>query len=306
MHISIVSPIYRAELIIPTLLQRIEQSLSSFTDNYEIILVDDGSPDDSWQVIEKFAAMNPRVVGVKLSRNFGQHPAIMAGLAHSNGDWVVVMDCDLQDQPEEIEGLYKKALEGYDLVLARRGNRKDSFLKRTTSKLFSVVLNYLSEVRLHEGVANFGIYSKKTIENILLIGDYVKSFPLFTYFVGFKSIIIDVEHAQRDSGKSNYSFSKLFTLAFSTIIAYSNKPLKLFVRLGITISLISFLIGIYYLWRSIEGKVTVSGYASIIVSLFFLSGVIISAIGIVGVYLGRVFEQTKNRPVYIVDRLLNR
>ena len=148
---------------------------------------------------------------------------------------------------------------------------------------------------------NFGIYNKTVINEVLKMGDYNKSLPLFVYFVGFERTAIEVEHAERESGKSNYTISKLLELAFNSIIAYSNKPLKLFVKLGLCISLLSFLIGIYYFILFLRGEIIVMGYASIIVSLFFLSGVMISIMGFVGVYIGKNFEQSKNRPAYIFD-----
>ncbi|MBW6491202.1 MAG: glycosyltransferase family 2 protein [Lentimicrobium sp.] len=136
-HISVVSPVYRAEKIIPELVERIKNAVSKITDDFEIILVEDGGPDKSWEVIESLASINPRVKGIKLSRNFGQHYAITAGLDHATGDWVIVMDCDLQDVPEEIEKLYHKAQEGFDVVLAKRWERKDNYLKRAFSGFFT-------------------------------------------------------------------------------------------------------------------------------------------------------------------------
>jgi len=167
MMLSIVSPVYQAEKIIPLLVDRIEKSVSKISTDYEIILVEDGGPDNSWEVIEAIAAINPKINGIKLSRNFGQHPAIMAGLSQAKGEWVVVMDCDLQDQPEEIEKLYAKALEGFDIVLAKRRDRKDSFFKKMTSSFFSKIYGYFTDTEYDNEVANFGIYNKKVIQSIL-------------------------------------------------------------------------------------------------------------------------------------------
>jgi dolichol-phosphate mannosyltransferase len=304
MRLSIVSPVYKAEKIIPILVERIEKSVGKITADYEIILVEDGGPDHSWSVIEALAQNNPKIKGVKLSRNFGQHPAIMAGLSQVKGEWVVVMDCDLQDQPEEIEKLYAKALEGYDVVFAKRNNRQDGFFKKKFSKLFSVIFNYLAETKFDNEIANFGIYNSKVIDSVLSIGDYIKSFPLFVYFTGFKSTAIIVEHAARESGTTSYTFSKLISLAFNTIISYSNKPLKIFVKFGMLISLLSILGGIVNLVLYFEGKIKVSGYSSLIISIWFLSGILITVVGVVGIYVGKVFEQTKNRPPFIIDKIV--
>lgn len=304
-HLSIVSPVYRAENIVGKLVDEIRKVMHEMDVTYEIILVDDRSPDRSWEKMQALSAQFPEVKSVRLSRNFGQHPAIMAGLSQATGEWIIVMDCDLQDQPKEIKKLYAKTHEGFEVVMAARTNRQDSFFKKFTSKAFSKFFNYLSDIKVNHEVANFGIYHKRVIESVLSVGDYVKSFPLFVYFVGYQSTAIPIEHAGRDSGKSNYTFTKLLNLAFNSIIAYSNKPLRLFIMLGVCISGFSFVLAIYYLFIAFEGKVAVPGYASIIVSLYFLSGVIICAIGIVGVYLGRAFEQTKGRPAFIIDKSIN-
>ena len=302
MRLSIVSPVYKAEQIIPLLVERIEKSVGKITADYEIILVEDGGPDDSWSVIEALAQNNPKVKGIKLSRNFGQHPAIMAGLSHSRGEWVVVMDCDLQDQPEEIEKLYAKAKEGFDIVLAKRKNRQDGFFKKMTSLFFSKVYGYFTDTEYDNEVANFGIYNRKVIQSILEIPDAIKFFPLFVKFVGYSSTSIIVEHALRAEGNTSYSFAKLVSLAFNTIISFSNKPLKLFVKFGLTISIISFIVGIYNVYLAITDQIEVLGYSSIIVSIWFLSGVLITTIGVTGIYVGKIFDQTKNRPTYIIDK----
>jgi polyisoprenyl-phosphate glycosyltransferase len=305
MYLSIVSPVYRASEIVEKLVREIHLSVKPITDDYEIILVEDGSPDDSWHKIEEICKVDRKVKGVKLSRNFGQHPAIMAGLAQTFGEWTVVMDCDLQDQPKEIIKLYQKAIEGYDVVMARRVERKDNFFKRMSSQWFSKIFNFLSDVQMDHEIANFGIYHRKVITSVLEIGDYIKSFPLFVYFVGFRTTSIPVEHLERESGSSTYTLKKLVDLAFDGIISYSNKPLRIFVKIGAIMSFFSFSIGIYYMILALLGKVQVLGYASIIISIFFSSGILISVIGIVGVYLGKVFEQTKRRPAFIIDKKIN-
>lgn len=300
--LSIVSPVYQAENIIQLLVERIENSLRKITADYDIILVEDGSSDNSWSVVEQIAKTNTNVKGIKLSRNFGQHPAIIAGLSQAKGEWVVVMDCDLQDQPEEIEKLYNKAIEGFDIVLAKRKNRQDKFFKKMTSLFFSNIYGYFTDTVYDNEVANFGIYNKKVIQSILEIPDAIKFFPLFVKFVGYNSTSIVVEHAERIEGSSSYSFSKLLSLAFNTIISFSNKPLKLFVKFGLTISIISFLVGIYNVYLGLTNQIEVLGYSSIIVSIWFLSGVLITTIGVTGIYVGKIFDQTKNRPTYIIDK----
>ena len=301
--ISFVSPVYRTEKILDKLVQEIQKVMLEINEPYEIILVDDRSPDNSWQVMQKLSQNFPEIISVRLSRNFGQHPAIMAGLSQAKGEWIVVLDCDLQDQPKEVLKLYTKAKEGFDVVLAKRKNRQDGFFKRKASFVFSKIYSFFTDTLYDNEVANFGIYNKKVIEAILDISDYIKFFPLFVKFVGFNTTAIEVEHAEREEGNSTYTLSKLISLAFNTIISFSNKPLKLFVKFGLTISGISFLLGIYNLYLAITGQVAVLGYSSIIVSIWFLSGVIITTIGVTGIYVGKIFDQTKNRPIFVIDEI---
>ena len=299
--ISIVSPVYRAEKILPILVSEINLVMERIGEDYEIILVDDRSPDNSWEVMRVLSSQNSKIKSIRLSRNFGQHSAIFAGLTRAKGDWVVVMDCDMQDQPKEIAKLYKKALEGYDIVLGQRENRKDKFLKKLTSRLFYKVFNYLSGANFDNNVANFGIYHQKTIKSILDMKDYVKFFSLFINWIGFKSISIPIEHGEREEGKSTYSVGRLFKQAFNVIISFSDKPLRLFINFGLSISVLSFIVGIYYLYLALTGKIAQPGFSSLILSIWFLSGIIISGIGIVGVYLGKTFDQAKGRPTFIID-----
>ena len=299
--ISIVSPVYRAEKILPILVSEINLVMERIGEDYEIILVDDRSPDNSWEVMKVLSNQNPKIKSIRLSRNFGQHSAIFAGLTRAKGDWVVVMDCDMQDQPKEIAKLYKKALEGYDIVLGQRENRKDKFLKKLTSRLFYKVFNYLSGANFDNNVANFGIYHQKTIKSILDMKDYVKFFSLFINWIGFKSVSIPIEHGEREEGKSTYSVGRLFKQAFNVIISFSDKPLRLFINFGLSISVLSFIVGIYYLYLALTGKIAQPGFSSLILSIWFLSGIIISGIGIVGVYLGKTFDQAKGRPTFIID-----
>ena len=299
--ISIVSPVYRAGKILPTLVSEICLVMEKLNTAYEIILVDDRSLDDSWEVMKSLAAENDHLQIYRLSRNFGQHPAIMAGLSKAKGEWIVVMDCDMQDQPKEIEKLYKKALEGFDIVQASRLVRKDGQLKKLSSKVFYKIFNYFAGIKINKEIANFGIYKRKVIQSIFQINDNIKFFPLFINWVGYNSTTISVEHSERSEGNSTYSLSQLLALAFNVIISFSDKPLKLFIGLGTFISGLSVVIGLIVLMRSFQGYIKEPGYASIILSIWFLSGIMILCIGIVGIYLGKTFNQTKNRPVFIID-----
>jgi dolichol-phosphate mannosyltransferase len=302
MEISIVIPVYRAEQIMDELVTRLTRSLSAITSSYEIILVEDGGPDKSWDKIVVNAQKHPQIKGILLSRNFGQHHAITAGLDASKGNWVVVMDCDLQDQPEEIAGLYAKAKEGYDIVFARRAQRQDTFFKRMSSKVFYGVFAYLSGIPQDNSIANFGIYSRKVIDTINTMREPMRAFAPMARWVGFNRTAIDVTHAERFAGESSYSWSKLFNLALDFAMAYSDKPLKLTIKLGISISILAVLYTLYNIVLYNMGIITLTGYTSLIVSIWFLSGLIIFTLGIIGLYIGKMFEGIKNRPLYIIDK----
>ncbi|MBX2972520.1 MAG: glycosyltransferase family 2 protein [Flavobacteriales bacterium] len=302
--LSVVSPVYKAEGLVEELLERLVAVLDPLSVNYEIILVEDGSPDGSWKAIEKVCAERPYVIGLKLSRNFGQHYAISAGLAKVSGDWVVVMDCDLQDRPEEIPRLLAKAQEGSDVVLARRAVRQDGALKRFTSRAFYGLLGYLTGTPQDPSVANFGIYHRKVVDAINAMPESVRYFPTMVRWVGFRSTALDVDHAARPDGKSSYDLGKLLRLALDICLAYSDKPLRLVVYLGFFVSLIGFGAAAYMIVRAMRGEIVVMGYASLIVSLWILAGLIIFIVGVVGLYVGRSFEGVKHRPAFIVDRVI--
>jgi glycosyltransferase involved in cell wall biosynthesis len=303
--ISIVSPVYRAEKIVPELVRRIKASVETLTMDYEIVLVEDCGPDKSWQAIQEICKNDKKVKGIKLSRNFGQHYAINAGLHHANGDWVIVMDCDLQDRPEEIPALYAKALEGFDVVQARRKQRQDTFFKRVTSKVFYGMLTYLTGTKHDSSIANFGIYSQKVIAAILSMNETIKYFPTMVKWVGFPTVTLDVIHAEREEGGSSYNLKRLLNLAADIILAYSDKPLRLTVKFGLIISACSFAFGLTYFILAIMGHFSVSGYASIIISIWFFSGIIILILGVIGLYIGKIFEGVKNRPSFIIASVMN-
>ncbi len=304
MTLSIISPVYQAQFMLDELVKAVINSLDSQM-QYEIILVEDGSRDESWKKIKEICSTYKNVKGVKFSRNFGQHSAITAGLKESIGDWVVIMDCDLQDDPSEISNLYKEAKLGYDIVYAQRTIRNDSMLKKLSSFLFYKLFGYLTDTRQDHSIGNFGIYSRCVVDSVLSMGDNIRFFPIMLQWVGFKESKIIVNHNPRTSGNSTYSLKKLLSLGFNNIIAFSEKPLKIVIKIGFYCSIISFLTGLYFLFKYITGSVSVTGFTSLIISIWFLSGIIISILGIIGIYLGKMFNQVKGRPLYIVEEKIN-
>jgi len=304
-HLSIISPVYRAEDLLAELVARIDKAANQITSDFEIILVEDGGRDNSWKEIEAIALINSKVKGIKLSRNFGQHYAITAGLDYAKGDWIVVIDCDLQDRPEEMGKLYRKAQEGYDVVLARREIRKDNFIKRGFSTVFYRSLGYLTGSKQDEKVANYGIYHRKVINAVISMRESIRYFPTMVKWVGFKTTKVDVVHDARSIGKSNYNFSKLIKLALDIILAFSDKPIRLLIKLGLIISFLSFVVAILTLIQWINGDIKVLGYTSLFISIWFLSGILLSTLGLVGLYVGKTFEGVKRRPIYIIDKLID-
>jgi dolichol-phosphate mannosyltransferase len=301
MHLSIVTPVYNAEKIVPILVERLNTSTKGITNDFEIKLIEDHSSDNSWDAIEKIAAIHHHVVGLKLSRNFGQHHAITAGLDHAKGDWVVVMDCDLQDQPEEIGKLYHKAIEGYDIVLTKRINRRDSLLKKLFSKIYPGILSYLSGT---EPTGNFVIYNKKSVAAIVSMRESIRCFSIMVKWAGFKHTTIEVKHGNRYSGKSSYNFSKLINFAADIVLAYSDKPLRILVKTGGLISFISVILALIYLYKWFSTDILV-GFTSLILSIWILSGFIIASLGMIGLYVDKTFEGVKNRLIYIISEKVN-
>lgn len=299
--ISIVSPVYNAEKIIDELCNRLIANLSKLTDAFEIILVDDNSSDDSWKKIKENTLKDHRIKGYLLSRNFGQHHAITAGIDKVNAEWVVVMDCDLQDRPEEIVGLYNKATKGFDIVLAARKNRKDNFFKKATSKTFYLILSFLSGMEFNGEVGNFGIYHKNVVDNIKDLREPFRFFVSSVKWIGFNSTTVNVEHDIRFEGKSTYNYKKLISLAVNIIISYSNKPLNIMIFTGISFAFISLLFIAYNFYLKFIGHITELGYTSIISSIWLLAGVILSSTGILGIYIGKIYDGIKNRPLYIIS-----
>lgn len=304
-HISVVSPIYRGEKMVSELVKRNIASLETITSDFEIILVNDASPDNSWLEIEKECQIDKRVKGINLSRNFGQHYAITAGLNYAKGEWIVVMDCDLQDRPEEIPNLYKKALEGYDIVFARRKNRQDNWFKRTCSYLFQKFYQYISDLERDNSIANYGIYNSKVVTEFCKMPEVARSFHSLINYLGFKRTAIDVQHSSRLEGKSSYTFGKLLKLSSNIIIANSNKPLRIAVNIGFFMAFISFILAIYNVIAKFTGIIHIPGYTTTVFSVWFVGGLLLLMIGILGVYIGKIFDQVKSRPIYVVKEVIN-
>ncbi|MEO8210109.1 MAG: glycosyltransferase family 2 protein [bacterium] len=302
--ISVVSPVYKAENIVDELVKRITEEVSKITDNYEVILVDDGSADNSWNKIKENCLKNKNVKGIKLSRNFGQHFAITAGLKEATGDSIVIMDCDLQDDPCHIKTLFDEFEKGYDVVFTRRIARKHSFFKLITAKIYNSLFTLFSDKNYDLAVGSLTMISSRVKNEFVKLKDQDRLYIQLIKWVGFKSTYVPVEHRERYEGKSTYSISRLFVTAIQGWTSYSDKLLRISIYSGLVISFFSLLVGIYivvsYFLKSFQ-----PGWPSLIVAILFSTGLILMSIGVTGIYIGKIFEQTKDRPLFIIDKKIN-
>lgn len=305
MDMSVVIPVYGCKAAIPELYKRLTETLTKIASTYEIIMVDDCCPQNSWEEIVKLCNKDIHVVGIHLSRNFGQIRAITAGLDKSKGDWVVVMDCDLQDRPESIIDLYNKACEGYDVVFTKRKGRKDSALTKLMSRCFYKVYNYFTDGDYDPAICNFSIVRRKVIDYYCQMREQNRAYTMFIKWLGFRQTEIQLREDERYEGKSSYSFRRKMNLALEVITSQSNKPLLLAIRFGFFISMVSLIYIIYLLIRALVVGDVLIGWTTIVASIYLMGGIILAAIGIVGIYTGNIFNESKKRPIYIIGECLN-
>jgi glycosyltransferase involved in cell wall biosynthesis len=308
---SVIVPICNEEENIHELYRRLTSVMESLcegmdkpADCYEIIMVDDGSKDNSWRIIEEIRAGDGRVKGISFSRNFGHHIAITAGIDYAKGRAVVLLDGDLQDPPEEIPRLFEKFREGYDLVYGIRQERKDPFFKKLTSYLFWWILRKFSGVDIPQGQTMLRILSGRLVGVLKEMREHARFVHGMMAWAGFKTTTLEVKHNPRVRGKSKYNVQKMFKLAFHAVTSFSTVPLRLATYMGFTSSLISFIVGVYFLYKKIAYGIPVLGYASIIISIFFVGGIQLLVLGIFGEYLGRTYQEIQKRPLYIVKESL--
>lgn len=304
--ISVVIPVYGCKGALPELHRRLVATLEGMGVSFEIVLVDDHDPQNSWEAVAKLCALDPRVVGVKLSRNFGQIRAITAGLDLCRGQWVVVMDCDLQDRPESIPQLYATAQEGYDVVFARRIARKDTGVTKFFSRAFYKVYEYFTDGNYDASLCNFSISRRIVIQSYCSMRERNRAYTMFIKWLGFKQTAIDLEGDERFEGESSYSFKKKMSMAFELITAQSTKPLKFAVTIGFAFALIAFVAIVAIVINfALNGDDVLAGWSSTIAAIFFMGGLILASVGVVGLYVGNIFEEVKGRPLYVVAEVLN-
>jgi dolichol-phosphate mannosyltransferase len=306
MHeICVVAPIYNEEQTISEFVKQVTNTLSQISIDYEIILIDDGSKDSSWGKIKKEVVSNSKVRGIKLSRNFGHHYAISAGLHKANAKWTVVMDSDLQDRPDVIKDLYSKAKEGYEVVFVSRINRPESFGYLFLQKLFYKLLNLFSGLKFNSRQANFSIIEDKVVNAFRQFPENSRFYGATIKWLGFKRTQIYADHGVRFSGQPSYTYKKRIKLATDIILSFSERPLKFAIILGMLTSISSIFSTFWIVYAKITRGYEVQGWTSLILTTLFFSGVILIILGILGIYLGRVFQEVKKRPLYIVCDKIN-
>lgn len=305
MKISVIVPVYGCPAAIKPLSDRLTETLSHITQDFEIILVNDFCPRGSWAEIEKVCAENKKVIGIELARNFGQIHAITAGLDYACGDWIVVMDCDLQDRPEAILDLYAKAQDGYDVVFARRMERKDSTVVKFFSRSFYKVYDYFTDGNYDNTICNFSISRRDIIKHYCSMREQNRAYTMFLKWLGYRQTAIDVYADSRFEGKSSYNFRKKLKMATHLITTQSNKPLQLSVGLGFVFALFAVMYAVARVIIYVYTGNVPAGWTSLIVFLSFFSGVILISNGILGIYVGYIFNEVKRRPLYVVRSVLN-
>lgn len=304
-EIAVVIPVYQGRAVLRELCERLVASLSTITDNFSVILVDDRSPDDAWPLIEALGRDDKRVRGIQLSRNFGQHHALTAGIDFARAHWYVVMDCDLQDAPEDVPLLYRKVHEGFDAVVAERDKEGHSSVKRWASRFFYTIFKWASGIDANWNVGNFRIFSDAVAAGFRDMREQMRNLPADLSWMGFKVGYISLPHHQRPVGESAYTYWKLIRLAGNTILAHSQMPLKITAMVGLIIAAFSFIAGLFIIARVLIWGSSITGWASLIVSVFMIGGVQIFLTGVVGIYVGKCFEEAKRRPLYLVRATSN-
>lgn len=299
--LSVVTPVYGCRGCIAELADRLFAVALGLGVRMEIVMVNDASPDGAWEGIKSLAAADERIVGVNLLRNYGQHFAITAGLEHATGDWVAVMDCDLQDVPEELAALFRKATSGgFDAVFGRRTYRADSVSKKLASQIFHRTMELLSGVKSDPAVANFSVISRRVVDAVLALRERHRSYGLLVHVVGPKTAYVEVAHAPRQEGRSGYGIVKQVRLALDVIVSHTTRPLLFSAVLGFTMAGVSLVSIAYLVIRYAVFGFGVAGWASTMVSVWLVGGMVLGNLGVIGLYLGKVFEEVKSRPLYVV------
>jgi dolichol-phosphate mannosyltransferase len=306
--VSILIPCYNEEAVIPELYGRLSSAADKLNESYEVVVVDDGSSDASWDLLAEISQRDNRWKIVRFSRNFGHQAALSAALYHAKGDCAILIDADLQDPPEEISRFIEKWREGFQVVYAVRAKRKENIFKRALYKIFYLLLASVANIQIPLDSGDFCLMDRKVI-------DILKNMPEQNMFIrgvrawaGFRQIGIEYERSARAAGEPKYTFSKLIKLALDGIFSFSTLPLRLTTYFGFIVALFAFLFGFLTLLQRIFidfsaklGIAPVPGFATTVISIFFMGGIQLICFGILGEYVGRIYEQVKGRPLWVIS-----
>ena len=306
-RLSVAVPIHNEESVLPELLTRLRAVLDGLPGGpHEIVFVDDGSVDRTFAILEEAARQDSRIVVLSLSRNFGHQSAITAALDHVTGDAAVVMDGDLQDTPEAIPQFVEKYREGYDVAYARRVRRKEPWPLKLCYFVFYRLMARLSDIRLPLDSGDFGLMSRRVVDEVRRMPEHHRYLRGMRSWVGFRQTGLDVEREERHSGKSKYSISRLMKLAMDGIFAFSIVPIRVAALLGALAMLVSTFYVMFALYAKFFAHKSPQGFTGLIVAITFLSGMVLFFLGVIGEYVGRIYEETKGRPQYIIGRTAGR
>lgn len=302
MELSVVIPVYNEAANVLVLYQRLQQAIQPLAIQYELLFVNDGSSDSSLALIKELAQQDPRVRYIDFSRNFGQQIAISAGLDKAKGKAVIILDGDLQDPPELIPMLYAQWQKGQEVVYARRKTRSgESLAKKITARFFYRLLTRITRTPMPVDAGDFRIISRKVVNTLKQMPEQQKFIRGQIAWIGFPQTFLEYDRPERYQGQSGYSYTKMIRLALDGITSYSNLPLKMATVSGFVVSGIAFLVMLYTLYSRFITRDYVPGWSSLMVSILFLGGVQLIAIGIIGEYISRLSENVRNRPLYIVN-----
>ena len=300
--ISILIPVYNESGNLQLLYDRIVASVKLISEHYEIVFINDGSTDDSMAKILSFSQQSNKVFYINLSRNFGHQIAVSAGLEYCNANCTVIIDADLQDPPEILPEMYSKYKEGFDVVYAKRNNRKgETWFKKGSAKLFYRILNKLTVFEIPIDTGDFRLIDRRVVSELNKMKEHNKFLRGQIAWIGLKQTYVECERDSRNDGKSGYSVSKMFRLAIDAITGFSDKPLLYVSRLGFLISIFSFIVILFAIFSHFFLKQTITGWTSLIISVTFIGGIQLLSIGVIGEYISRINVNVKRRPLYIVD-----
>ena len=304
MRFSVVIPVFNEKDSLEVLYARLTNVMQNLEGTYEIIFVDDGSTDGSFQILKDLHQKDNNIKVIRFTRNFGQHIAITAGLDYCKGENIIVMDADLQDQPEEIPKLLAKLRQGYDIVYGLRRKRQDNLFKRIGSKTYLALLSKLTSQVVNREITPFRIMTRRVVDWFIKFSERNRFYSGLVAWLGFPYAVVDVEHGERFAGMTTYSLWKMTRLAMEGVVSFSDLPLRLIGHFGLIVSAVSFVIGARILIKWILWGIPVAGYTSTIVSVFFLGGVVLTVLGVLGRYIGKIHSEVKHRPMYVTRDLI--